>query len=97
MARISRARRAELQRQAQDIRRAGQRGRWSVERIAAAIQVELPELLPLEAWRLAFGWSRRQVIDGIQALYVGDGLAPPAVNTSMLCRWETRPGPQSRS
>jgi tetratricopeptide (TPR) repeat protein len=88
MARISRARRAELQRRAQEVRGSGQRARWRVERIAATIQAELPELLPLEAWRLAFGWSRRQVVEGVQALYLGDGLVAPALNTSMLCRWE---------
>jgi transcriptional regulator with XRE-family HTH domain len=86
--RISRARRAELQRLAQDIRRSGQRARWNVERIAAAIQTGLPEITALEAWRLAFGWSRRQVVEAVQGLYMADGLAPPPVNTSMLCRWE---------
>ena len=42
-ARISRARRAELQRAASGLRRQGQRAGWPVERIAATIRVELPE------------------------------------------------------
>lgn len=87
-ARISRARRAELQRAAQELRRQGQRDGWPVERIAATIRVELPDILPLEAWRLAYGWSRPQAVDGISFLYRADGLAARPVNPSMLCRWE---------
>jgi hypothetical protein len=56
-ARISRARRAELNRDAHQVRRQGQRAGWLVPRIAAAIQVSLPQILPLEAWRLAYGWT----------------------------------------
>lgn len=87
-AKISRARRAELQRAAHGLRRQGQRDGWPVARIAATIRVELPEILPLEAWRLAYGWSRPQAVDGIASLYRSDGLAVPPVNASMLCRWE---------
>ncbi len=87
-ARISRARRAELQRSAHDLRRQGQLCGWPVARIAAMIRVELPDILPLEAWRLAYGWSRPQAVAGITALYQADGLAAPPVNPSMLCRWE---------
>lgn len=97
-ARISRARRAELQRAAQELRRQGQRDGWPVERIAAMIRVELPDILPLEAWRrLAYGWSRPQAVAGISSLYQVDGLAPPPVSPSMLCRWEHGthpPGPE---
>lgn len=45
-------------------------------------------LWPLEAWRLAYGWTRPQVIDAIAALYENDRLAAPPVNSAMLCRWE---------
>ena len=96
-ARISRARRAELQRAAHELRRRGQRDGWPVARIAATIRVELPAILALEAWRLAYGWSRPQAVAGITALYQGDGLAAPPVNPSMLCRWEHGthpPGPE---
>ncbi len=95
MSRISRARRAELQRRAQEIRRAGQRSGWSVRRIAAAIQAELPQLLPLEAWRLSYGWTRPQTVEAVAKLFTAEGLAAPALNTSMLCRYEhgeSRPG-----
>lgn len=87
-ARISRARRAELQRAASGLRRQGQRDGWPVTRIAATIRATLPGILPLEAWRLAYGWSRPQAVDGITGLYQSDGLAAPALNSSMLCRWE---------
>lgn len=88
MGRISRGRRAELQRAAHEIRRRGQRSGSDVARIAADIQTELPELLALEAWRLAYGWTRPQVIAGIAALYAEEDLADPPVTSSMLCRWE---------
>jgi hypothetical protein len=88
MAKISRARRAELQRSAYDLRRQGQRDGWPVARIAATIRAALPDILPLEAWRLAYGWSRPQTVAGITVLYQADGLAPPPLNPSMLCRWE---------
>lgn len=96
-ARISRARRAALQRAAHELRRQGQRDSWPVARIAALIRVELPDILPLEAWRLAYGWSRPQTVAEISALYLTGGLAAPPVNPSMLCRWEHGthpPGPE---
>lgn len=88
MRKISRARRAELQRRAHEIRRRGQRSGSEIARIAADIQAELPELLNLEVWRLAYGWTRPQVIAGIAALYAEEHLADPPVTSSMLCRWE---------
>lgn len=88
MARISRARRAELQRQALKIRATGQRAAWPVQKIAAAILADIPDIQPLEAWRLAYGWSRPQVLRELAELYKGDRLAVPPVNSSMLCRWE---------
>ncbi|MFD0899081.1 XRE family transcriptional regulator [Actinomadura sediminis] len=85
---ISRARRKQLAEQARGIRAHGQRGRWPVERIAAHIQARLPEVLPLEAWRWAYGWTRADTIRGIAELYRADGLGVPPVNPAMLCRWE---------
>jgi hypothetical protein len=77
-----------MARRAYEIRRAGQRAGRDVTQIAAAISAELPQLLPLEVWRLAYGWSRPQAIAAIAAAYEEDRLAPPPVNSSMLCRWE---------
>jgi hypothetical protein len=88
MAKISRAHRAELQRAATQIRRDGQRARWNVERIAATILTDIPDILPLEAWRLAYGWSRPDTVTALLSLYTGDGLRAPLLNTAMLCRWE---------
>ncbi|TDC97256.1 XRE family transcriptional regulator [Actinomadura sp. 7K507] len=94
---ISRARRKELAAQARTIRSQGQRSGWPVEKIAAHIRGRLPQVLPLEAWRWAYGWSRADVIGAIADLYLADGLGVPAVNPAMLCRWEHGafpPGPE---
>jgi hypothetical protein len=80
--------RAEIQRRARQIRQQGQLEGWSMARIATTILNDEPDLHPLEAWRLAYGWSRPQVIESIGAQYMQDGLAAPAINPSMLCRWE---------
>ena len=68
-AKISRARRAELQCAAHGLRRQASADGWPVARIAATIRAALPDILPLEAWRLAYGWSRPQAVAGIRALY----------------------------
>jgi len=93
---ISRRRRAELARAAHQIRARGQRAGWPVARIAAVIQTELPEVLPLEAWRWAYGWSRAQTVRMVAGYYQTHQLGTARLNESMLCRWEhgdTRPGP----
>lgn len=95
MSKISRSRRAQIQGRAQQIRQRGQLAGWSVARIVATIVSDLPDVRPLEAWRLACGWSRSQVIGNIAHVYRQAGLAVPGVNSSMLCRWEhgqTEPG-----
>lgn len=95
MSQIGRSRRAQIQGRAQQIRQQGQLAGWSVARIAAAILSDLPDVHPLEARRLAYGWSRPQVIASIADVYRQAGLAVPGVNSSMLCRWEhgqTEPG-----
>ncbi|MEU8040851.1 hypothetical protein [Streptosporangium sp. NPDC049078] len=56
--------------------------------ICAEILNQVPGMLPLEAWRLAHGWSRARTIEEIAALYAEDGLERPDVNTAMLCKWE---------
>ncbi|MFF4777594.1 XRE family transcriptional regulator [Microtetraspora fusca] len=88
MATISRLRRAEFLHRAQEIRRQGQRQRWSVQQIAEAIMRELPQVLPLEAWRWALGWSRAQAITEIADYYTRSRLGTSLVNASMLCKWE---------
>ncbi|CAM4374077.1 helix-turn-helix transcriptional regulator [Nocardiopsis rhodophaea] len=94
---VSRRRRAELVRLAALIRAQAQRAGTPVPLIVEEITRRLPAVSALEAWRLAYGWSRPQVLHGISALYVDDGLAPPGVSTAMLCRWEhgtARPSPE---
>ncbi|GAA2148844.1 helix-turn-helix transcriptional regulator [Actinomadura napierensis] len=92
---ISRARRKELAGQARAIRSQGQRSRWPVEKIAAQILAQLPQVLPLEAWRWAYGWSRADVVRGVGELYRADGLGVPPLNPAMLCRWEHGEHPPS--
>ncbi|MBG6089880.1 helix-turn-helix domain-containing protein [Actinomadura viridis] len=53
------------------------------------------DVFPLEAWRLANGWSRTEVSRRIDMLYEADGLMPPGLDSATLCRWELgerRPG-----
>jgi hypothetical protein len=85
---IDRTRRTMIKNLAKEIRRSGQLAGWGTSRIAAAILSEIPDVRPLEAWRLAHGWSRPEVIAGIAGLYRQAQLRPPALNSSMLCRWE---------
>ncbi|MER5625115.1 hypothetical protein ABT061_29190 [Streptosporangium sp. NPDC002544] len=100
MGQITRSRRAQIQREAATIRIRGQREGFPQERIVTALRSTCPELTALEAWRLALGWSRTQVVAQVAALYLADGLRPPALSEAMLCRFEhgpDRPGPEYAS
>ncbi|MEU9886795.1 hypothetical protein [Sphaerisporangium sp. NPDC051011] len=88
MAEIDRAQRAAVLRQAKEIRLACQRRGLGVEETCAAIRVEFPAMSRLEAWRLAYGWSRAQAIDGIAALYADAGMERPPLTPGKLCKWE---------
>ncbi|MCL6281710.1 hypothetical protein M3398_31090 [Streptomyces albidoflavus] len=92
MATITRARRAEIQRESLRIRMRCQRERHTVERTVTEIRTALPEVTRLEAWRLALGWSRAETIEQIANLYRGDRLRPRALTDARLCRWEHDPG-----
>ncbi|WP_440100200.1 hypothetical protein [Streptosporangium sp. H16] len=74
-----------------------QREGFPLERIVTALRSTFPEVSPLEAWRLALGWSRAQTITQVAGLYLADGLKPPTLSEAMLCRFEhgpDRPGPE---
>lgn len=88
MVAMSRAQRADVVRRAGDICLACERQGMQAQQVAEAILQRLPDMLPLEACRLARGWSRPQALDELLALYEADGRLPPKVNTVMLCRWE---------
>ncbi|MYR31428.1 XRE family transcriptional regulator [Nocardiopsis alba] len=93
---VNRATRAQLAREASRIRADQQRHNAPVPAITDQITRTLP-ITPLEAWRLAYGWSRRHVVEAVCEVYRSDGLAPPGLTTAMLCRWEhsqARPGPE---
>ncbi|WP_185844593.1 helix-turn-helix transcriptional regulator [Nonomuraea sp. WAC 01424] len=94
---ITRSRRAQIQREATTIRMHAQRAGHATERIVSELRQALPELTMLEAWRLALGWSRAQVVDQVAAAYVSEGLRPPGLSEARLCRIEhgqERPGPE---
>jgi hypothetical protein len=59
-----------------------------VPTIAEEIARQLPEVKTLEVWRLAYGWSRPQVVAAILAVYRNAGLAEPGLTSARLCRWE---------
>jgi hypothetical protein len=72
-----------------------QRAGHATGRIVTELRHALPELSALEAWRLALGWSRAQAVDQVAKVYLDDGLQPPGLSESMLCRFEhgqERPG-----
>ncbi|MEU9564072.1 Twin-arginine translocation pathway signal [Streptomyces sp. NPDC048161] len=88
MINVSRSRRAIIRKTAAEIREAGRRQGLSTEQTALAISTHVPEVGPLEAWRLALGWSRSATIARVGALYRSQGLLPPGMSQPMLCRWE---------
>lgn len=97
MAMVSRARRAQIQREAHLVRARCQRDGYPLERTVTAIRSALPEVTAMEAWRLALGWSRAQTIRQVAAEYRADGLRPPGLSEAMLCRYEhgqEDPGPE---
>ena len=85
---MHRSRRQQLARVATDIRLRCLRDRLAPQAITDAIQQELSEVFPLEACRLARGWSRTEVSARLDALYEADQLAPPHISSAELCRWE---------
>lgn len=97
MGQITRSRRAQIQREATTIRMRAQRAGHTTERIVTELRNALPEVSALEAWRLALGWSRAQVVEQVAAAYIDEGLRPPGLSEARLCRFEhdqERPGPE---
>src|SRR5215475_9216626 len=85
---MSRVERQNLARRAQDLRVRCLQQQFTPERISEVIREEIPEIFPLEAWRLAHGWSRGEASLRLDSLYLADGLAPPRITSAELCRWE---------
>ncbi|MFF2128704.1 Twin-arginine translocation pathway signal [Streptomyces olivochromogenes] len=88
---VTRLRRAAIVREAAQVRMRCQRTGHTNEQAAAAIREALPEVTQLEAWRLALGWSRADTVTQVGELYRAEGLMPPGLSESMLCRWEHDP------
>jgi transcriptional regulator with XRE-family HTH domain len=88
-------RRRDVDRHANEIRLDGIRRGLATEEVVEQMLRAIPDLRPLEAWRLANGWSRAEVSARLDMLYEADGLAPPGIDAAVLCRWELgvrRPG-----
>jgi len=85
---VDRAARRQLEEQAKQLRLRGQLEGWPRDRIVDEILIQLPAISPLEAHRLAAGWTRRQLSRALDALYEADGLMAPRVSVSEICRWE---------
>ncbi|MCC5581558.1 helix-turn-helix transcriptional regulator [Microtetraspora sp. AC03309] len=85
---ITGARRREIDRAAKAILLESLRRGLATEETVDRIRQALPEVLPLEAWRFAHGWTRSEVSARLDMLYTSDGLAPPGIDQATLCRWE---------
>jgi transcriptional regulator with XRE-family HTH domain len=86
--RISRERRRELEECARQVRLRGQLAHWPPERIVEEILREVPQLLPLEAYRLAHGWTREQLAQALDLLYRQDGRPQARISPAEICGWE---------
>lgn len=86
--RLSRHDRDDLQRKAREICARGKELGRSRDDIVDEIVTRLPGIHGLEAYRIAEGWTRRQMSQAIDALYISDGLFPPHLRTSEISAWE---------
>lgn len=85
---VSAQRRREIDRQATELRLDAIRRGLATEETVDRILRALPEVFPLEAWRLAHGWTRVELSARLDMLYETDGLAQPHLDAATLCRWE---------
>jgi transcriptional regulator with XRE-family HTH domain len=85
---MDRAVRRALEERAKQLRLRGQLEGWSRDRVVDEILARVPGVSPLEAHRFAAGWTRQQLSRALDALYEADGLMPPQVSVSEICRWE---------
>jgi hypothetical protein len=85
---LDRATRRLLEERAKQLRIQGQIQGWSRDHIVSEILAQVPAISPLEAYRIATGWTRLQLSQALDALYTADGLMPPHITVSEICRWE---------
>ncbi|TMC13413.1 MAG: helix-turn-helix transcriptional regulator [Chloroflexi bacterium] len=84
----SRGRRQEIEAEARRIRLRGGIEGWPRDTIVDEVLRRLPDVTPLEAHRFARGWTREELSQAVDLLYVTDGLDPPQLSSAELCRWE---------
>ncbi|HZV52958.1 MAG TPA: helix-turn-helix domain-containing protein [Candidatus Dormibacteraeota bacterium] len=85
---MDRALRRAQEERAKQLRLQGQLEGWPRDRVVDEILARVPGISPLEAHRFAAGWTRQQLSRALDALYELDGLMPPQVSVSEICRWE---------
>ncbi|MBB4950195.1 hypothetical protein F4556_005730 [Kitasatospora gansuensis] len=88
IARVDRTTRRRSERTAREIRLRGIREGSPRAEVVDRILVALPEVHPLEAHRWSHGWDRAELSTRIDLEYVTDGLHPPALSDTEICRWE---------
>jgi hypothetical protein len=92
---ITAQQRRAIERQADDVRMDCLRRGLTIEETVDRIIRAVPDVLPLEAWRFANGWTHAEVGARLDLLYESDGLTPPNLGTANLGSWERgdrRPG-----
>lgn len=85
---VGRATRRQSERIAKEIRLNGLREGWTITEVVDRITVALPEVLPLEIHRWAYGWDRAELSMRIDLAYKADGLRGPGLSDTEICRWE---------
>ncbi|WP_066360967.1 helix-turn-helix domain-containing protein [Herbidospora mongoliensis] len=88
MTKISAERRRAIEREAREIMHDSLRRGLATEETVDRIVRAVPDLLSLEAWRFANGWTRGEVSARLDQLYQSAGLAPPGIDQASICRWE---------
>jgi transcriptional regulator with XRE-family HTH domain len=85
---LGRGRRQEIEAEARRIRLRGEIEGWPRDAIVDEMLRQLPDVTALEAHRFAHGWTREELSQAVDLLYVTDGLEAPQLTPAELCRWE---------
>jgi hypothetical protein len=84
----SRSRRREIDAEARRIRLRGKAEGWARDAVVDEMLRQLPDVTPLEAHRFAERWTREELSQQVDRLYIADELEPPQLTSAELCRWE---------
>ncbi len=84
----SRGRRQEIDAEARRIRLRGETEGWPRDVVVDEMLRRLRDVTPLEAHRFAQGWTREELSQEVDRLYIADRLEAPQLTSAELCRWE---------